>query len=156
MQKLRLNVHNLVPTSYGLLAATQTNHQIARTNFNQISTGTAATRQIYFLNNITSAYLPKSAQIDLGLIPPGFPRYGTPIKAHPPASVTMFHPCLRMAVFLQAHDDVIKWKHFPCYCTLCREFTGHRWIPLSVNSSHKGQWRVAVMCSLVWPEEMVE
>ena len=27
---------------------------------------------------------------------------------------------------------------------LCGEFTGHRWIPL-----HKGQWRWALMCSLI-------
>ena len=36
------------------------------------------------------------------------------------------------------HDDVIKWKHFPRY-----------W-PLSpVNSPHKGQWRGALMFSLI-------
>ena len=29
------------------------------------------------------------------------------------------------------HDDVIKWKHFPRYWSLCEEFTGHRWIPLT-------------------------
>ena len=28
-----------------------------------------------------------------------------------------------------SHDDVIKWKHFPCYWPLCGGFTGHRWIP---------------------------
>ena len=28
-----------------------------------------------------------------------------------------------------AHDDVIKWKHFPRYWPFVREFTGHRWIP---------------------------
>ena len=27
------------------------------------------------------------------------------------------------------HDDVIKCKHFPRYCLLCGEITGHRWIP---------------------------
>ena len=31
--------------------------------------------------------------------------------------------------FLSAHDDVIKWKHFPRYWPLCGEFTGPRWIP---------------------------
>ena len=30
--------------------------------------------------------------------------------------------------------DVIKWKHFPRYCSLCREFAGHRWIPLTKSS----------------------
>ena len=29
------------------------------------------------------------------------------------------------------HDDVIKWKHFPRYCPLYEEFTGHRWIPFT-------------------------
>ena len=53
----------------------------------------------------------------------------------PMASVTMLHPCLRMAVFLQAHDDVIKWKHFPCYFPFVQGI--HR---SPVNSSHKGQW----------------
>ena len=32
------------------------------------------------------------------------------------------------------HDDVIKWKHFPRYFSLCGEFTGHRWIPLTKAS----------------------
>ena len=30
-----------------------------------------------------------------------------------------------------AHDDVIKWKHFPRYWSFVGEFTGHRWIPLT-------------------------
>ena len=42
------------------------------------------------------------------------------------------------------HDDVIKWKHFPRY----RPFV--RGIHLSpVNSSHKGQWRGALMFTLI-------
>ena len=41
------------------------------------------------------------------------------------------------------HDDVIKWKHFPCYWTYVREI--HR---STVNSPHKGQWRGALMFSL--------
>ena len=32
------------------------------------------------------------------------------------------------------HDDVIKWKHFRVTEPLCREFTGHRWIPLTKAS----------------------
>ena len=47
------------------------------------------------------------------------------------------------------HDDVIKWKHFPCYWPFVRGI--HRWpfvrgihqSPL--NSPHKGQWRAALM-----------
>ena len=42
------------------------------------------------------------------------------------------------------YDDVIKWKHFPCYWSFVRGI--HR---LSVNSPHKGQWRRALMSSLI-------
>ena len=42
------------------------------------------------------------------------------------------------------HDDVIKWKHFP----RSRPFVwGIQWSP--VNSPHKGQWRGALMFSLI-------
>ena len=42
------------------------------------------------------------------------------------------------------HDDVIKWKHFPRYWPFVRGI--HRW---PVNSPHKGQWRGALMFSLI-------
>ena len=42
------------------------------------------------------------------------------------------------------HDDVIKWKHFPCYWPFVRRI--HR---SPVNSPHKGQWRGAFMFSLI-------
>ena len=42
------------------------------------------------------------------------------------------------------HDDVIKWKHFPSYCPFVRGI--HR---SPVNSPHKGQWRGALMFSLI-------
>ena len=42
------------------------------------------------------------------------------------------------------HDDVIKWKHFPRYWLFVRGI--HR--PL-VISPHKGQWRGALMFSLI-------
>ena len=42
------------------------------------------------------------------------------------------------------HDDVIKWKHFPRYWPFVRGI--HR-SPL--NSPHKGQWRGALMFSLI-------
>ena len=42
------------------------------------------------------------------------------------------------------HDDVIKWKHFPRYWPFVRRT--HRW---SANSPHKGQWRGALMFSLI-------
>ena len=44
----------------------------------------------------------------------------------------------------QIHDDVIKWKHFPRYWLFVR---GIRQSP--VNSPHKGQWRRALMFSLI-------
>ena len=42
------------------------------------------------------------------------------------------------------HDDVIKWKHFPRYSPFVRGI--HR---SPVNSPHKGQWRGALMFSLI-------
>ena len=42
------------------------------------------------------------------------------------------------------HDDVIKWKQFPRYWLFVRGI--HR---SPVNSSHKGQWRGALMFSLI-------
>ena len=43
-----------------------------------------------------------------------------------------------------SQDDVIKWKHFPRYWPFVRGI--HR---SPVNSPHKGQWRRALMCSLI-------
>ena len=42
------------------------------------------------------------------------------------------------------HDDVIKWKHFPRYWPFVWGI--HR---SPVNSPHKGQWRGALMFSLI-------
>ena len=42
------------------------------------------------------------------------------------------------------HDDVTKWKHFPRYWPFVRGI--HR---SPVNSPHKGQWRGALMFSLI-------
>ena len=42
------------------------------------------------------------------------------------------------------HDDVIKWKHFPLYWPFVQGI--HR---STVNSPHKGQWRGALMFSLM-------
>ena len=42
------------------------------------------------------------------------------------------------------HDDVINWKHFPRYWPFVRGI--HR---SPVNSPHKGQWRGALMFSLI-------
>ena len=51
------------------------------------------------------------------------------------ANVTMLSP---------DHDDVIKWKHFSRYWPFVRGI--HR---CPVNSPHKGQWRGALMFSLI-------
>ena len=45
---------------------------------------------------------------------------------------------------LKYHDDVIKWKHFARNLAFVRGI--HRW---PVDSSHKGQWRWALMFSLI-------
>ena len=42
------------------------------------------------------------------------------------------------------HDDVIKWKHFPLHWPFVRGI--HR---SPVNSPHKGQWRGALIFSLI-------
>ena len=49
----------------------------------------------------------------------------------------------RKTIFV-IHDDVVKWKHFPCYWPFLRGI--HR---SPVNSPHKGQWRGALMFSLI-------
>ena len=45
---------------------------------------------------------------------------------------------------LISHDGVIKWKHFPRYWPFVRGI--HR---SPVNSPHKGQWRGALILSLI-------
>ena len=45
----------------------------------------------------------------------------------------------------ECHDDVIKWKHFPRNRPFVREI--HR---SPVNFPHKGQWRGALMFSLIY------
>ena len=47
-------------------------------------------------------------------------------------------------LLVQLHDDVIKWKHFPRYWTCVRGI--HRSL---VNFPHKGQWREALVFSLI-------
>ena len=42
------------------------------------------------------------------------------------------------------HDDVTKWKHFPRYWPFVRGI-----YPSPVNTPHKGQWRGALMFSLI-------
>ena len=48
------------------------------------------------------------------------------------------------------HEHVIKWRHFPCYWPFVQGI--HRW---PVNSPRKGQWRGALMFSLICTETNV-
>ena len=57
-------------------------------------------------------------------------------------SLQLFH--LRVPNLQMCHDDVIKWKHFPRNWPFVREI--HR---SPVNFPHKGQWRGALMFSLI-------
>ena len=62
----------------------------------------------------------------------------------------VFHPHRQLpwritpAKIVRFRHDVIKWKHFPRYCPFVR---GIHWSP--VNSPHEGQWRGALMFSLI-------
>ena len=47
--------------------------------------------------------------------------------------------------YISIHDDVIKWKHFPRNWPFVRKI--HR---SPVNFPHKGQWRGALMFSLIY------
>ena len=55
-----------------------------------------------------------------------------------------FLVCTAPGQYWDCHDDVIKWKHFPRYWPFVRGI--HR---SPVNSPHKGQWRGALMFSLI-------
>ena len=51
-------------------------------------------------------------------------------------------PCFSLSFHIEIsafHDDVIKWKYFPCYWPFVRGT--YRW--------HKGQWRGALIFSLI-------
>ena len=55
-----------------------------------------------------------------------------------------YHDILWELTMVIMHDDVMKWKHFPCYWPFVWGI--HR---SPVNSPHKGQWRGALMFSLI-------
>ena len=48
-------------------------------------------------------------------------------------------------MFSKVRDNVMKWNDFPCYWSFVR---GNHRPP--VNSPYKGQWRGALMFSLIW------
>ena len=56
----------------------------------------------------------------------------------------MIHLYFHSMLLNASHDDVIKWKHFPRYWPFVRGI--HR---SPVNSPHKGQWRGALMFTLI-------
>ena len=56
-------------------------------------------------------------------------------------SAGVVHGCLPNS---KAHDDVIKWKHFPRHWPFVRGIHGS-----SVNTPHKDQWHGALMFSLI-------
>ena len=62
-------------------------------------------------------------------------------NTHTPTAVTA-NP---NSSFLLSHDDVIKWKHFPRYWPFVRGIDRS-----PVNSPHEGQWRGALMFSLIY------
>ena len=55
-----------------------------------------------------------------------------------------FWHTMQKCFLIQSHDDVIIWKHFPRYWPFVRGI--HR---SPVNSPHKGQWRGALVFSLI-------
>ena len=57
---------------------------------------------------------------------------------------TTFYIMNYVTLWRQVHDDVIKWRHFPRYWPFVRRI--HR---SPVNSPHKGQWRGALMFTLI-------
>ena len=68
-------------------------------------------------------------------------RHQQPWRLH---CTTDSYPWSIMSEKANLHDDVIRWKHFPCYWPFLRG------IHLSpVNSPHKGQCRGALMFSLI-------
>ena len=62
----------------------------------------------------------------------------------PFVDITFMHILFSCSHVYNRHDDVIKWKHFPRYWPFVRGI--HR---SPVNSPHKGQWRGALMFSLI-------
>ena len=68
-----------------------------------------------------------------------------PIRSHVCLFLFLFSVfCILYLIFSLMHADVIKWKHFPRYWPFVRGI--HR---SPVNSPHKGQWRGALMFSLI-------
>ena len=61
-------------------------------------------------------------------------------------SFVIIKPVLGFFAFMTLHDDLMKWKHLPCYLLFVRGIQGS-----SMDSPGKGQWRGALMFSLICP-----
>ena len=59
-------------------------------------------------------------------------------------NINLINIIVWLLILMTTHDDVIKWKHFPRNWPFVRGI--HR---SPVNSPHKGQWRGALMFSLI-------
>ena len=91
-------------------------------------------RSYYDLTNDTTYSLPVRASYGVSL-------FGQSMEC-PYESLIWSNECF-CEYLISVHDDVNNWKHFPRYWPFVRGI--HR---SPVNSSHKGQWRGALMFSL--------
>ena len=66
------------------------------------------------------------------------------LGSNTPGKMIAWLRIITQSVVSSIHDDVIKWKHFPRYWPFVQGI--HR---SPVNSPHKGQWRGALMFSLI-------
>ena len=99
---------------------------------------------------------PESCWCCIGLVSGNFNTLLALCEGNPPClPIYRFNQCYRLSTNLYIckksihldplHDDVIKCRHFPRYWPFVRGI--HR---SQVNSPHKGQWRVALMFSLIF------
>ena len=65
-------------------------------------------------------------------------------KPHSSATNSFFSRFCLKTLFYHIHDDIIKWKHFPHYWPFVQGIYRS-----PVNSPLKGQWRKALMFSLI-------
>ena len=83
-----------------------------------------------FLSNCRSSLTVKHLHLLLNIIPTPL-RSSVCTESGGPFSLT------EVLYFWHAHDDVIKWKHFPRHWPFVRGIHGHRWIPFTKASHAK-------------------
>ena len=81
---------------------------------------------------------------NMNTVPPGIGIPITDIRRSYCRLIFMMGFPIPLSHYTYIHDNVIKWKHFPRYWPFVRGI--HR---SPVNSPHKGQWRGALMFSLI-------